>query len=109
MTDADVAALAAIASAKLGAASGNGTDAALVAMRFSSPAVKACLAARAKFGRVKYGGCLPVGWPHAAAGALQEALDLRVYLTADRGSTHAERSMALALCESIAARVARSA
>lgn len=65
-------------------------------------------AARAEMGRAKYGVVLRLGWPKATAGALQEALDLEVYLEADTGATAEEKALARRLTDSLFARLVRS-
>ena len=106
MTEAQIGELAQAARVDLGPGYGDGPPAVLHACQNVPTAVVACLRARADKGLAKYGRLLPVGWPWAACGALQEACDLLVYLSADEDAPPFERMLAASLVTSIATRVA---
>ena len=72
-----------------------------------SPALAACVAARAEVGQLKYGTVLRRGWKRSAAGALQEAVDLLLYLFADPAASPRERKLAIELAELLVRRVLR--
>lgn len=72
-----------------------------------SPALAACVASRAEVGQLKYGTVLRRGWKRSAAGALQEAVDLLLYLFADQGASPRERKLAIELAELLVRRVLR--
>lgn len=72
-----------------------------------SPALAACVAARAEMGQLKYGTVLRRGWKRSAAGALQEAIDLLLYLFADPAASPRERKLAIELAELLIRRVLR--
>lgn len=71
------------------------------------PLVELGVVTRAYVGTKKYGAELRVGWHHSTIAALQEALDLVVYLEADPDGTSEERAAAHHLAEVLALRVAR--
>ncbi len=70
--------------------------------------LRAAIHARAQIGILRYGGPLRVGWPYATVGALQEAVGLVVYLTADETATDIERALARQLAELLTARIQRT-
>jgi hypothetical protein len=72
-----------------------------------SPALAACVESRAEVGQLKYGTVLRRGWKRSAAGALQEAVDLVLYLFADQGASPRERKLAIELAELLVRRVLR--
>jgi hypothetical protein len=78
------------------------------AIRGLSMPLRAALHARAQVGTRRYGGPLRMGWPWATVGALQEAVDLVVYLTADETATDLERALARQLAELLTARIGRA-
>jgi hypothetical protein len=72
-----------------------------------TPPLRAAVHARAQVGIHRYGGPLRIGWPWATVGALQEAVDLVVYLEADETATTLERGLARELAELLVARIGR--
>jgi hypothetical protein len=66
-----------------------------------------CIRERSEVGLRKYGIRLRRGWKGASYGALQEAVDLLLYLEADEDASRRERALALELAEMIVARAAR--
>lgn len=102
--DMDAAPLVQAARAPLGPGWGEGGPAVDQAVQGLPPCLVACLRARAEYGLDKYPELLPRGWPLATYGALQEALDLLVYLHADEQATKWEKDRALELVERLAVR-----
>lgn len=100
----DFAPLVQAARTPLGPSWGDGGPAVEAAVQGLSPCLVECLRARAQVGLDKYAEPLAIGWPLATYGALQEALDLLVYLWADEQATKWERERALELCERLAMR-----
>jgi hypothetical protein len=100
----DAAPLVQAARTPLGAGWGDGRPAVELASEGLPPCLVACLRARADYGLDKYPALLPSGWPLATYGALQEALDLLVYLHADEGASKKERELALELVQRLALR-----
>lgn len=100
----DFAPLVQAARTPLGPSWGDGGPAVEAAVQGLSPCLVECLRARAQYGLDKYPELLAIGWPLATYGALQEALDLLVYLHADEKATKWERDRALELCERLAMR-----
>lgn len=70
-------------------------------------AIRAALEARIAMGAEKYGVELAFGWDLALLGAWQEALDLYLYLLADRKSSQEEILAAFGLLMALSERVAR--
>jgi hypothetical protein len=100
----DFAPLVQAARTPLGPSWGDGGPAVDKAVQGLAPCLVECLRARAQYGLDKYAEPLAIGWPLATYGALQEALDLLVYLHADEQATKWERDRALELCERLAMR-----
>lgn len=100
----DAAPLVQAARTPLGPSWGDGGPAVEAAVQGLAPCLVECLRARAQYGLDKYPELLAIGWPLATYGALQEALDLLVYLHADEKATKWERDRALELCERLAMR-----
>ena len=71
-----------------------------------SEGLRAALEARATMGVAKYGRPLTTSFRFSTVGAWQEAVDLVDYLTSVPGLTDLERDLAVALAETLTARVA---
>lgn len=84
------------------------TDAVALASLGSHPSIVAGLHARGQKGLGKYGTALHRGWKRAPAAALQEALDLWMYLRADDGATLDELEAAKTVLHLVASRAFES-